>query len=176
MSFWKKESKTHFVRSDKTGKVIDVFHSGDEPKERKSKTPIRDALMKQHYEKHPEDRPSAKVKKRVGGVIKYFDDYSLKYAKSHQGTRQPSSRPRQSSKPRQPLGSYSFENNFNPIGDRFDTGMTSPKRKKKTKPRKKYAIVGGKAYIIAGADKKKKKKTTKKQQGFGVFDSRGFMR
>jgi hypothetical protein len=146
MSFLKKESKTHFVR-DEAGKVIEVKRSGDEPKG----APVSKALMKQHYEKHPEQRPSAKAKKRIGSVVKVFDDYSLKYAKSHQGSRQiPSGRPQP------PLGSYSFANNFNPIGDTFDSGR--PKPKKKPQSSKKYAVVGGKAYLIASTIKKKKKK------------------
>jgi len=152
MSFWKKESKTHFVRNE-AGEVIEVKHSGDEPKG----APVSKALMKQHYEKHPEERPSAKAKKRIGGAVKAFDDYSKNYAKSHQGSRQsPSGRPQP------PLGSYSFTGNANPFGTMFDSGI--PKPKKKPQSSKKYAIVGGKAYPIAGVDKKKKKTKSKRRK------------
>lgn len=142
MGFWKKESKTHFVRNE-AGKVIDVQRSGDEP--RSSKTPVSKALMKQYYEKHPEERPIAKAKKRVGGVIKTFDDYSLKYAKSQQGS---------SGKPLPPLGSFSFTS----------SSVSSPKPKKKTQSSKKYTIVGGKAYPIASTIKKKKKTKSKRRK------------
>jgi len=156
MSWWKKESKTHFVRNTETGKVIDVYRSGDEPRESRSKTPVSNALMKQYYEKHPEERPSAKAKKRIGKVAASIDSYAQRYAKSHQGARQPPTR-RSSGSPQLPLGAYSFRNNFNPIGSTFDRGR--PKQSRKPQASKKYAIVGGKAYPIAGTSKKKKKKT-----------------
>jgi len=154
MSFWKKESKTVFVRNE-AGKVIAVQHLGDEPKE--SRTPVSKALMKQHYEKHPEERPSAKAKKRIDGVVKAFDEYSLRYAKSHQGSRLSPSR----GKPMPPLGSYSFANNPDPFGSTFDRG---PRRIKTKKSSKKYTVIGGKAYLIAGTGKKKKKTKSKRRK------------
>lgn len=147
MSFWKKKSKTVFVRNE-AGKVIATQHLGDRPKE--SKTPVSKALMKQYYEKHPEKTKRAKAG-RVGKKLfdtgvkigEKVDKYAVGYAKSQRG------------KPMPPLGSYSFANNFNPIGDTFDKGR--PKQKQHPQSSKKYVVIGGKAYPKAGASKKKKK-------------------
>ena len=162
MGFWKKESKTSFVRNE-AGKVVEVKRSGDQP--RSSGTPVSDALMKQHYEKHPEQRPGTKAKKRIGGIVTSFDNYAKNYAKNHQP---PKSRAKQhsssvkSGKAKPPLGMYSFSGNSNPFGDMFDSGMSSsPRQKRKTQSSKKYAIVKGKAYPIAGSGKKKKKTGSK---------------
>jgi len=160
MGFWKKESKTHFRRDEKTGKVLDVYRSGDEPRKSKSKTPVSNALMKKYYEEHPEKTRKAKAG-RIGkkildtstGIGKRIDKYAVNYAKSQQ---------RSSGKPLPPLGSYSVRNNFNPFGDTFDRGQ--PRQKKKSQPSTKYAIVGGKAYPIAGTGKKKKKTQSKRRK------------
>ena len=152
MSFWKKESKTVFVRNE-AGKVIAVQHLGDQPKE--SKAPVSKALMKQYYEEHPEKTKRAKAG-RVGKKLldtgveigKRVDKYAVSYAKSQRG------------KPMPPLGSYSFANNFNPIGDTFDRGR--PKQKHSPQSSKKYTVIGGKAYPIAETGKKKKKSKSKR--------------
>lgn len=138
MSFWKKESKTIFVRNE-AGKVIAVQQLGDQPKERK--TPVSDALMKQYYEKHPEKTKKAKAV-RVGKTLfvtgvkigKRVDKYAVDYAKGQQG------------KPMPPLGSLSFADE------------KKPKQKQHPQSSKKYIVIGGKAYLKAGAAKKKKKK------------------
>lgn len=163
MSWWKKESKTVFVRNAE-GKVVAIEHLGDQPRE--SKTSVSSALMKQYYEKHPEKTKSAKLQrfgtKMYSGAIstgKRLDDYSLKYAKSQRRTK---------AKPMPPLGSYSFSDNFNPIGDKLDRGI------KKPQSRVKYTIIGGKAYPIAGMGKKKKKKTQGKRRKYDSNDPFSF--
>ena len=160
MGFWKKESKTHFVR-DEAGKVVEVQRSGDQPKSRG--TPVSDALMKQHYEKHPEQRPGARAKKRISGIVSALDTYSKNYARSHQPPRvSKNSNRRYVPEPRPPLGSYSFGGNYNPIGGLFDSGVSAPKiSKKKSEVRGKYVIVDGVAYPKAKTSKKKKKNVGK---------------
>ena len=162
MSWWKKESKTSFKRNE-AGKVIAVVRSGDDPRG----APVSNALLKQYYQKHPEEHKIAKAKKSIGNVAKRFDNYSKEYAMNRPKRSRPQIR-----KPTPPL-SYSLYNNFNPIGDRYDKGR--PKQKKQSTP--KYTVIGGKAYPIAGTGKKKKKKTTrKKQTGYDIFDNHGLWR
>jgi len=92
-------------------------------------------------------------------------------------------------KPSHP-SSYSTQNNYNPFGSMFDTGMSHkpisfdpimnynrPSTKKKKTSKTKYHVVGSKAYPIVGTGKKKKKKSTKHKrrsgQSYDVFNAFG---
>ena len=175
MGFWKKESKTSFVR-DEAGKVIDVQRSGDQPRSRG--TPVSDALMKQYYEKHPEKRPGTKTKKALIGFGRYLDNYSKNYAKNHRSTSSRSGSRGSGGGGLPPLASYSFQGNANPFGSMFDTGVSRPKPNKSSKRlSKNYVIVDGIAYPKAKTTKKKKKSTKKKRSsggygsGYDIFDN-----
>ena len=171
MSWFKKKGETHFVRNE-AGKIIATEHLGDQPKESRSKTPVSKELMKGYYKEHPEETKTARAiqlgkttKKHATTVGKAVDKWAVNYNR------------RQSGRPAAPLASYSFKNNYNPIGTRFDTGMKATPKPKKSKT--KYTNIGGKAYPIASTmkSKKKKKKTnTRTSSGFDMFDNSKFFR
>ena len=146
MGIFRKKSSTHFER-DSRGRVVSVVRSGDKV----SRTPVTDALMEKYYDKHPEKRTSAKLKR---GAVKFgrkLDEWSRNYSKS-QGKRGPMftwNPPRSSGRGRDPLALELF--NFG--------GMKSNIGKKPSPSGKKYHIKGGVAYPIA------KKRTGKKTSG-----------
>lgn len=158
MGWFKKESSTHFER-DAEGRVVKVTYSGDQLKDR----PF-DALMEQYYREHPEERRSAKLKAGAVKLGKKLDDWSRNYNKKAKssGPMFTWNPPKKSSGGGRPPMAMEF----------FNLGGTSSRvssRKKKSSGRKKYTVIGGKAYPIAGMGKKKKT-SGKKRRGYNPDD------
>ena len=156
MGLFTKTTKTSFERNKK-GKVVKVVETKSKPLisfKRRSKTPVYDKLKKQYYREHPEETITYKTKSAGKKLVDAVDTWADNYAKS-QGVkkkRSGGSRSRSSSQyvirggkaypvARQPkkktvqrrTNPYSpidFTNNFNPIGDMFDSGIPVKKRKK----------------------------------------------
>lgn len=169
----RKEEHVSFER-DKAGRVTNVER---EYRGRGSRTPASDKLLGQAKDERRRERKErrqdyrdayresfrkARLKreqergKRAGGMS--IGDHIDRIAGPPH--RQPSRRPQ-----------YSTQNNYNPFGSMFDTGIQQP-RKKKTGSKTKYKVIGGKAYPIAGTSKKKKRTTSKKKprDPFSSFD------
>jgi len=157
MGLFTKKTKTSFKRN-KAGEVVKVEHAEDKPKiqfKRKSKTPVYDKLEKQYYEKHPEETKRYKAKKAGKGLLASFDRMADNYVKNTKkqarkntsssksstryiirgGKAYPIARSTKKKKSRKknPYSSYDYTNNFNPIGDMFDSGIRSPRKKKRSK-------------------------------------------
>ena len=148
MSWFKKEGKVSYY--DKEGRplanpIVTVIHK---PRiklpERKSKTPKFDAAVEQYYEKHPEKKPGAKVKKAAVGLGKRLDTYSKNYAKKQRKSgpmftwNPPSSKSGGKAKPPMALEFFNFGK----------PGGTSHKKTGKSSG-EKYIIRGGKAYKLS---------------------------
>lgn len=157
MGIFRKESKTHFIR-DEAGKVQYVTREGDKPREDKKplfrdRSPVYRKLEQQHYKTHPKESPQYKRQQKVQRVTKVAK--RIDHAVVNYNRRQP----------------YKIQNNYNPFGTMFDTGMTRPKTKK-PRTQTKYHISGEKAYPIAGTTKTKtKKRKTKRSSGYDPFNS-----
>ena len=149
MGLFRKKSSTHFERDEK-GNVIGVIHSGDKVKS--SGTRVSNKLLEQYYEKHPEERRSAKVKAGALKLGKRLDNWSKDYNKSSakRGPILVMNPPKKSSgKP--PLALEMF--NFGSPGD----SIKKPS-KGSGEVGRKYIIRGGKAYPIVGSGNKTKAK------------------
>ena len=154
MGIFRKESHTQFIRDPDTGEVTEVIRSGDTPKQGwfRSKTPTSDALEREYYRKHPEEHH--RTRKKIAGFAKKMDQRIVRYNRTSN-----------------PMGGHSFlkpysvNNNFNPFGSMFDTGMSKSKGKKKSGGKTKYIIRDGKAYPVVGTGKKSKKKKKNKKTG-----------
>ena len=156
MGLFRKKSSTHFERDEK-GNVIGVTHSGDKVKS--SGTPVSDTLLEQYYEKHPEERRSAKVKAGALKLGKRLDTWSKDYSKGSKkrGPILVMNPPKKSSgKPPLALEMFNF-------------GKPNSSIKKSSKASgevgRKYIIRGGKAYPIAGSGKKSKVNNNKSGGG-----------
>lgn len=126
MGLFRKEQHIKVVIDDEGNKRL--IKTGDRMGE--SRTPISDALLKQQPKQ--KKQPSRLIK-----IGKAIDKKIVAWNKSQSRGRSP------------------IDNNFNPFGSLFDTGIDDvPKQKTK------YIIKGGKAYPVAGTGKKKKKKST----------------
>jgi hypothetical protein len=187
MAWFKKETKTRFIR-DAEGRVVDVEHEETQPKLRRrvyhkdyngetvtrGAAPDYDRLQKQYYQEHPEKRPSARLKRAGTKIADSFGQMADNYEKNMKHARRASTRAKRGGRPTQ----YRIQNNYNPFGTLFDTGLqpyTQAKKTAKTTGEKtEYVIKGGVAYPIA---KPKKKTPKKKTIGTGDFlDSHGFFR
>ena len=102
-----------------------------------------------------------RIIKSVGSGVKRVDKAIVSYNRRQPVARRPS---------------YSTQDNYNPFGSMFDTGMSykpisfdpvmnynrpSHKKKKSSRSKVRYTVVGDKAYPIVGTGKKKKKSTKK---------------
>ena len=154
MGLFTKKTKTSFKRNQ-AGKVVRVEHSEEKPKiSFKRKKPLYKKMEQQYYQKHPEETKRYKAKKAGGkllaGIDRMADNYvkntkkQTKKSSSSKSTRYvirggkayPIARQTKSKKKTRrsnPYSSYDFTNNFNPIGDMFDTGIRAPKKKKKNR-------------------------------------------
>jgi hypothetical protein len=190
-----KEEHVHFER-DSGGRVTSVERSGDVDHvsvdfngqtHTRGATPVFDKLMAQRPRKPSIREKTVKVAKRIDqGVVNYNRrqarrpmqgrPYGTGYSIHQNYNRRQARRPMQG----RPYGTgYSIHQNYNPFGSMFDTGLgySKPSVKHKTTGKKRYTVVGGKAYPIAGATKKVKKKTKKRiSAGYDMFDNYGFFK
>ena len=118
-----------------------------------------------------------RVIKSIGGGVKRIDKAVVDYNRTRNIMgRQPTRRQPTRRQPKQSISSYSTQDNYNPFGRMFDTGMNRPTSHKK-KSKAKYTVIGGKAYPIAGTGKKKKgKKSSRRKQsskGWDTFNAFG---
>lgn len=189
MGWFTKETKTEFKR-DETGRVVDVKQKETQPKLRRKvhhedlngetytrgAAPVYDKLKKQYYEKHPEQRPSAKLKRAGTKLASIAGQMADNYQTNVKHARRASVKAKRGGRPTR----YSTQNNYNPFGTMFDTGLEpypQAKKRAKTSGRKtEYVIKAGKAYPIAKPSQKKK---TTKKKSFGtvdILDTHGFFR
>lgn len=168
--FKKKEEKVHFVR-DEAGNVTKVEREYNG----RSKTPVSDKLLSQVRVDKRKEREIWKEQKR--------DAYDKAFRKARlerigkQGRM--AGRTTFSDRLEGFASGYTVRNNYNPFGDMFDTGMKVPKRKKsKGSSKKKYTVIGGKAYPVVGTGQKKKKTKKKRTSnvGYNMFDNWGYMK
>jgi hypothetical protein len=136
MGLFRKEQHIKVVSEKENGDYKRrLIKTGDRMGE--SRTPISDALLKQ--------QPKQKKKpSRIVNIAKAIDKKVVDWNRSQGRGRSP------------------LNNNYNPFGSLFDSGIDDvPKQKTK------YIIRGGKAYPVAGSKKKKKGKK-KQSSGFGL--------
>jgi hypothetical protein len=140
MGLFRKEQHIKVVLEKENGDYKRrLIKTGDRMGE--SRTPVSDALLATQPKTKEKKKPSRLIK-----IGKAIDKKIVAWNRS-QGKR----------------GPYSFDNNANPFGSIFDSGIDDT-----PKVKTKYIIRGGKAYPIAGSGKKKKGK--KKQSGFELPD------
>ena len=173
----RREERVHYERNQ-AGKITNVER---EYRGRGSRTPASDKLLgqakderrKERQESHQAYRDAykesfrkARLKReqergrRAGGMS--IGDHIDRIAGPPPSYKQPSHKP------------HRTQNNYNPFGTMFDTGIQQPHKKKTGSSKTKYKIIGGKAYPIAGTGKKKKRKTSKKTRDpFSSFDPVG---
>lgn len=155
MGWFTKKESVHFERGYH-GEVRKVNRAGDKDRG----TPVYDALSKQRPKR--ESFWKGESGKKIISGVKRVDKAVVNYNR-----RSNPMRPRSHS-------SYRIQDNYNPFGSMFDTGMNyKPKPKSSSKPRTKYAVVDGKAYPIAGTDKKKKSSSKKKSTDNYFYDYMG---
>lgn len=146
MGLFRKEQNIKVVIEKENGNYRKrLVRSGDRMGE--SRTPVSDALLKQ--------QPKQKKKpSKIINIAKAIDKKIVDWNRS-QGKRR----------------SYSIDDNYNPFGSLFDSGIDDiPKQKTK------YIIKGGKAYPVAGSNKKKKKKDSFGLPEFDIVDNWGLFK
>lgn len=153
MGFFRREQHTKIVR-DEQGNVLRLEKTGDRMGE--SRTPVSDKLMEQQpRQKKKPSRLIGFAKKVDNAIVNYNRDRNPLYGKPH-NVKKPS------------------RSNANPFSSVFDTGMSYPK-KKSSKPKTQYVIVGGKAYPKGKTktSKAKKRKTRRSNDpfDFDMFDN-----
>lgn len=171
MGFFRKKETTHFER-DPEGRVTQVTRNGEvvDPQELKMKS--TEQLEQEYYTKYPKKRHP--TLRKIGSGLQKLDKGVVKYNRTRNimNTQQRTGRIHSGvgSVPNRP-----GRVNANPFGGLFDTGVHAPpKPRKKKTTKKKFTVIGGKAYPIAGTGKRKKKKTTKKRKygfDFDPFDN-----
>ena len=158
---YRKESTTHFER-DESGRVVNVERTEPEPRRsifnRESKTPVSDALLGQDREKRKAERKIVRQEQRVKQK-KLSDLRRKEYETGLQLGAMKAMRKRGFDAGMRKYSGYSTQNNYNPFGTMFDTGMTTPK-KRKTSTKKKTT----------------RKKTKPVSYGYDIFDNWGLMR
>lgn len=168
MAWFRKETKTHFLRDDE-GHVVHVEREETKPRYT-SKTPVTDAAERQYYQKHPEETRTARLKKTGGRIAAAVDTWADNYTKNTQRARtkrRPAPMPMKTKPYRSPYM------NIDPLGGMFDPWGSQPSQKKTSKSKKEYVIKGGIAYPVhkQGSFKKPKKKQSKE---YDLFDNHGF--
>jgi len=178
---YRKESTTHFER-DESGRVVNVERTEPEPRRsifnRESKTPVSDALLGQDREKRKaerktpvsdallgQDREKRKAERKIVRQEQRVKQKKLsdlrrkEYETGLQLGAMKAMRKRGFDAGMRKYSGYSTQNNYNPFGTMFDTGMTTPK-KRKTSTKKKTT----------------RKKTKPVSYGYDIFDNWGLMR
>ena len=170
---FRKTENVHFERNN-DGKVVNTTRTYEG---RGSRTPVSDSLLKQHQQERQAKRQiyqqayqdayqKARVKRetergrRAGSTT--WDDRLNNF--THHPTR------------RQSYTSYKTQDNYNPFGSMFDTGISygKPPSRKKSSSKTKYKVIGGKAYPIAGTVKKhKSKKRSNSKKNYDPFNAFG---
>jgi len=180
MGLFTKKSSTHFERDEK-GKVVNVTHSGDKPRE-------GDRLIKQYQEEKRKQTPSRwdqwKAKRAQEKQV-YQKTYEKQKTRAIEARAKRIANERYNPKPgsRQPMFTWSAappsSSNANPFGSLFDFGVSAAPKPKSVKKSQKYVIRGGKAYPIAGTNSNKKKTSSKKKSssgGYDMMDNWGFFK
>ena len=165
MGLFSKEEHKKVIRVGDKTYIVDVT---EERKQAAREQPqVKELTREEQIEpKRLHPWQTERGKKIVSGLksgAKKLDKKIVEYNRSRNIMR-PGYRPRR----RSPM-----YNNYNPFGATFDMGMNRPRATHRTpsKQRKKYTVVGGKAYPIAGTGKKKKKKKTRSRKSSGsAFD------
>jgi len=188
MGLFTKKEKVHYER-DAEGNITNISRTGNI--EKRSRTPVSDALLAQQKQQKPSRWEEYKEKRANERQI-YKETYEKAKVSAikKRATREAQQRYNTSALDRfASLGNSSrssgyrkpSRSNANPFGSLFDTGFSAPRSqstKKKNTSKSQYVIKGGKAYPIVGTSTKKKKKrsTSSFIGGYDMYDNWGFMK